>query len=224
MIPAYKKSYNVNELTEYVVAGACSTDVYYNDEYAAETKEKFLEQYPEAQGKKIICYVPRRRYREKEVEYLQLLDYSILNEQLGEDYFIITRFSKKGQGYSNRIDIPGFSKDVTAELSNQDAMIVADIIVGDYRDATFEAPLMNKPIYLTTWDMEKFCEKHEELTPYEELIMGVEVRDTEDFIAKVKDVENYDYSNQQAFKEKYLAHCDGNVAERIYEDLMKRSL
>jgi len=221
MIPAYKKSYNVSELTEYIVAGACSTDIYYDEDYAKQARDKFFEQYPEAKGKKIICYIPKRRYREKEAEYLQLMDYSILSEQLGEEYFVITRFASKAKGFSNRVEIPGFSKDVTAEMSNRDAMVIADIIVGDYRESIFEVPLMSKPLYLTTWDMEKYCETHEELTPYEELIAGVEVRDTEDFIAKVKDVENYDYSNQQKFKEKYLAHCDGNVSKRIYEHLME---
>ena len=161
------------------------------------------------------------RLRDGNAMYMQMLNYTALQEELGEEYFIITRLAKKGAKFTNKIDIPGFSVDVTAEMLLKDALLISDIIVGDYRDTTFEAPLMNKPLYLTTWDKEEYGEKHAELYPYNDLIAGIEVVDTEDFIQKVKNSDNYDYSIQNQFKEKYLAYCDGNSSQRLFDYLMK---
>ena len=43
------------------------------------------------------------------------------------------------------------------------------------------------------------------------------VRNTEELIEEIKNIKEYDYSNQKDFKEKYLTNCTGESSKNIVD-------
>ena len=80
LLDEYKNIYNVNDDTKYLVNGSSITDMYFDKSLKEKLKEKLLTVFPEAAGKKIICYTPYSRYRNEESNYLELLDFKKLQE------------------------------------------------------------------------------------------------------------------------------------------------
>lgn len=224
MVPVYREVYHVNEATDYSVKGNCLTDVYFDPDFAVAAKEKLLRAFPEAKDKKVICYIPAHRYRNKRSQYAELLDMQLMQRELGDEYVVILhKQPETARLICNVLDIPGFSKDLTGKLSAREQFAAADIIVGDYRNVTLEAPLLRKPLYLTCWDAKAGRYNSRQLFDYEEFCRGLEVADTQDLITKLR-ADNFDLRVTDAYVEKYLTYCDGRSADRLFDYLMQNAL
>ena len=221
----YKKCYSVNGLTDYSLRGRCVTDVYFDSEFKKKSKEKLVKLFPEAADKKVICYIPHHRYRNAAANYAEMLDLQLMKHHLGDEYVVIVhKQNNTTNSVNNALDIPGFSKDLTGKMKDREQLIAADIVVGDYRDVTFEAPLMHKPLFLTCRDFKLKRYRTRVLFDYEELSRGIGVEDTVDLIQKIKNIESYDYSCIERFAEKYLTFCDGKSSERLYEYMCENKI
>lgn len=220
-IAGYQKTHNGNSMVEYQVSGSCLTDLYFDENYKRAAKKRLYEVFPEAEGKKVICYVPCFRYRNAKSLYLQMFDLELLQKHLGRDYVVLVNMQGDYRTKStNRIEIPGFAKDMTGKMAIRSQFCAADIIVGDYRDSMFETPLLGVPVFMSAGDSEKFEETRNTLYPIEDLQYGIKVENTEDFIEKVNTVQDYDYSVSERYKEKYLTKCDGHSARRLFDSLI----
>lgn len=218
MTEIYKKCYSVNVLTDYTLKGKCITDVYFDSVFKKKAKEKLVKLFPEAANKKVICYIPHHRYRETEAGYAEMLDLQLMQQYLGDEYVIIIhKQNKNGRVINNILEIPGFSKDLTNKMKDREQLVAADIVIGDYRDVTFEVPLMHKPLFLTCSDFKEKKYRKRVLFDYEELSKGIAVDNTIDLIHKINEIDLYDYSYIENFVEKYLTSCDGKSSERLYE-------
>lgn len=215
----YKKIYSVNILTDYGIKGNCITDCYFDPKFREEMQSRLYELFPEAKGKKVICYVPKHRYRTKKTFYAELLDLELMKRELGDEYVVLV--NTEDGNISNTVNIPGFSKRVSKKMTIRGQFVVADVIVGDYRDIIFEAPLANKPLFLTGKDYATTGFRKQNLFRYEELAKDIIVDNTAELIEVIKNVENYDYTPCNKFKEKYLTYCDGKTFERLYEYMLK---
>ena len=166
--------------------------------------------------------MPYFRYRSEKSSYMEFLDLQILKEALGDEYFIIMNLMPRSKNSTNIMEIPDFAVNITKNMYLREAIIAADIIIGDYRDTLFEATLTDKPIFITSRDKIDITRK-ETYFDFEDIIPGVEVRCEEDLISKLHDIEHYDYTNSRNFREKYLTYCDGKSSQRIY-DYIKREM
>lgn len=222
MIPVIKAHYALDSSVDFSLKGCCQTDLYFDSDARKKAREAVFTAVPRARNKKIIFYMPYFRYRSKESKYMEFLDLAILQEALGDEYFIVMNLSPKAKNSSNIVEIPGFAADVTKKMHLREAIAAADIVIGDYRDALFEATLTDKPIFITSGDKKNIAKKTTYFD-YDDIIPGVEVRCEDDLIAKIRDIEHYDYTNSKIFREKYLTYCDGKSSNRIY-DYIKSNL
>lgn len=213
----YKSNFNLKGELTVLESGSVVTDMYYNESIKKALKRKLSRKFPSARNKKIICYAPYERFRNKKSSYYELLNMQLLKEQLGKDYVVIISFRKNN--YYNKLEISGFSKILTEEFSVREMMMISDIVIGDYRDTTFEAPLLNVPVFMSTWDSSTMDSKMNLLFAIADHQFGVPIKDTDDLIEHIKDIENHDYRIQEQFKEDYLKLCDGSSAQRLYEYL-----
>lgn len=225
MIPVFDKIFKVNILTDHSLRGSCLTDCYFDEVLREEMKEQLYEVFPEAKGKKVICYVPQNRYRCASACYAQMLDLELMQKHLGDEFVVLANTRKTDkQPISNTIEVPGFSKDMTKLMSIRGQFMVADVIIGDFRDITFEAPLLNKPLFITGEDFMKSVYYKRALFPFEDLAENLMVYGTEDMIGKLKNLDSYDFTSIREFRDEYLTYCDGKSAERLYEYIMERKL
>lgn len=222
MIPVIKKHNNLDDSVDFSLKGCCQTDLYFDSAARSNAKKKLFSLIPEAEGKKIIFYMPYFRYRSEKSKYMEFLDLYMLKEALGDEYFIIMNLMPKSKNSNNISEIPGFAVNITKNMYLRESIIAADIVIGDYRDTLFEATLTDKPIFVTSRDKIDITKKVTYFD-FEDIIPGVEVRCEEDLINKIRDIEHYDYTNSRNFRKKYLTYCDGKSSQRIY-DYIKENL
>ena len=216
MIPVIKKHHYLDSSVDFSLKGCCQTDLYFDPDARINAKKTLLSLVPKAKNKKIIFYMPYFRYRSEKSSYMEFLDLQILKEALGDEYFIIMNLMPRSKNSTNIMEIPDFAVNITKNMYLREAIIAADIIIGDYRDTLFEATLTDKPIFITSRDKIDITRK-ETYFDFEDIIPGVEVRCEEDLISKLHDIEHYDYTNSRNFREKYLTYCDGKSSQRIYD-------
>lgn len=216
-----KKIYSVGSRTKMLTNGCCVTDCYYDWELRAALKEKLYEFHPEARGRIIISYLPYHRYRNGKSRYAHMLDLNYMQKILGDKYFVILHLMDAAKNMSNTVDIPNFSYNMTKQLSMREQMLLADIIVADYRDTSFEAPLAGVPVFVTCWDKKNMDKKDSIFESFENMIFGVPVDNTEELVEYLQNLDSYDHSNCCRFVEKYLTSCDGKSAQRLVDYLLK---
>ena len=200
--------------------GCCVTDLYYNQEFIAGAKEKIQGIFPEAAGKKIILYMPLVRMRNQCEEWMDILDLELLQQLIGDDYVVAVQFNKKQvpDVYWNTIEIPGFSKRITKGIGLRELMVASDIIVGDYRDTFFEAPLLKKPLYSTAYDYEDYIKKNNmkcRANEFEEFLFCPVISSSKDLAEQLTILDEYDYTQQERFVGKMLTWCDGHSIDNV---------
>ncbi|MFI3324889.1 MAG: CDP-glycerol glycerophosphotransferase family protein [Clostridia bacterium] len=199
--------------------GSILGDLICDENFKNQTLDLLHEMMPSSVDKKVILYIPRKRLSLKK---RVLLEQSILKEYLDDDYVVLFHYGLKDKGaiispaiYSSFIiDIYG------STMSLLQALSVADIVIGDYRPETMLFTVKEKPIFLYRPDENSFIKKEKLNFDLETLNYGIQVRDADDLVEKIKDIENYNYTNIREFKEKYYSLNDGNTAKRITDILL----
>lgn len=220
LIDLYHKTYHTNIDTKYLTTGSVVTDCYFDKAKKTKLREELNRVFREAKGKKVICYIPYKRYNNKKQHYLNLLNMHLLASELKDEYVVIIHCKNANGVCANELNVKGFSKDLTDQFSAREQMMMADVIVGDYRDTMFETPLLNVPVFISNWDKININIKNNLMYDFDDIKYGVEISSTNDFIDKIKNISTFDYTIQEAFKEKYLKECDGNSAKRLVEYLL----
>ncbi len=221
LVDLYHKTYHTNIDTKYLTTGSVITDCYFDKSKKKKLRENLNQVFKEAKGKKVICYMPYKRYNNKKQRYLELLNIHLLASKLKDEYVVIIHCKNANGFCANELNVKGFSKDLTLQFSAREQMMMADVIVGDYRDTMFEAPLLNVPIFISNWDKININFKENLMYDFDEIKYGVEISSTNDLIDKIKNISTFDYTIQEAFREKYLKECDGNSAKRLVEYLLE---
>lgn len=219
LINGYNNIYNVSDETKFLETGNVLTDCYFNQDQKTYLRAKLNKFFKAAKGKKVICYIPYSRYVKKKSKQLNYLNMKLLEKYLKDEYVVIINQSSKKTS-TNVLNIKGFSKDLTGTFSAKEQMLMADIIVGDYRDTAFEAPLLNIPVFISSFDKRTINSKDNTLMNFNDIIYGVEITSTKDLINKIKDIDSYDYKISQKFKQKYFTNCKGNSAQELVKYIL----
>ena len=113
---------------------------------------------------------------------------------------------------------------ITGGITYRQQLAAADIIIGDYRDTFFETPLMHKPAFSTAYDYENFIQANnmsQNANHFEEYIFCPVVRTSEELADQLKNLDSYDYSLMERFKQEMYADCDGHSAQRVVDYVLE---
>ncbi len=224
MIPTIVDAYGLKNNASCLTMGSCVSDVYFSSEYkkSAEAKLKKL-LHGMAGRKKIIAYLPLHRYRNAACKYLQLLNIRRLLELLGNEYIVLFMPEER-----SRKDIPeeyfniAGVYDFVHEMTIREQMVVADIIVGDYRHTFFEASLLNKPVFCTAADYREVEKGSQVYCPYAEVQAGPIVHDADELAAMIQELHSYDERMQKRFREHYLGSCKGDAGRQLVQYIKEK--
>ena len=215
----YRSYFTHRSWTDSSLRGCNITDIYYDPAYKEAVKEKFLKLFPEAEGKKVILYLPTVKVKNPDVPYASLLEIDTLKRLLGEEYVVAVQINAEQRKIEkiNQLEIPGFSKILNKGITSRDLLIACDMVVGEYRDVFFEAAMVRKPTYSLGFDYENILKasnlsynaKH-----FEDLMFCPVVRTTEELARMILAGGAYDYSRMDHFREVVMENCDGHSAER----------
>ncbi len=173
-------------------------------ETQSENRALLYKKYPQFRGKTIILYAPTFR-RNTEADYSQMI-------QLfdAKTYGLIIK-PHPNQVLKQPNDLMQFH---CPELTTMQALGACDIVITDFSAITFEAAVMNKPIYFYLFDRQGYMRHNGvNIDPYEEMPGNV----YEDPYQLKEAIETGHYRQQSldAFRKRYLPENLGDTTRRM---------
>ena len=200
--------------------GIPRTDIFFDDKYIANTKERMYKKYPCLKGKKVIMFAPTFRGNGQNSAHYNFdwIDFSDLQEALdGEYQFII----KLHPFIKNTDSVPkdnAFFLDLTAEREINDLLFITDILITDYSSVIFEASLLNINTIFYVPDLVEYTESRDFYYPFDRYTFGKIAENMDDLIEAIKHPEN-DIDKLNEFKKHFCEACDGQATKRFVKDL-----
>ena len=132
-------------------------DYYFENHNLNKLKKDFCEKYSLSQDKKIILYAPTFRDEEKFNNVFNYLDLDKFNEKLSDEYILALRLHPKIKDfYKDDISAQGKYVDVSNWESEQELMLISDVLITDYSSIMIEYSALNKPTVFFTYDLNEY--------------------------------------------------------------------
>lgn len=204
--------------TDNVVAtGIPRTDVFFDEEYKKNAREKFFSLHPGFAGKKIVLFAPTFRGMVKETAFYptEMFDLSEVCAKLPDDYVFIV---KHHPFVSDKQPIPEKYSDRIIDLSEDtelnDLLFVTDVIITDYSSLVFEASLLDIPMIFYVFDLEKYVNERDFYFDFKLFAPGKIVYSQEQLIDVI--LKN-DFCTERIkpFADMFFDYRDGRSTERV---------
>lgn len=247
VIWAYEEAFGIKNKPDVVKAlGVSRTDVFFLEQERLQTQEiwkKFAGSHKQlnagnenavvqstdtvttgemtANNKKVILYAPTFRGDIRGAKSPDILDLQIL-KQIKDDYVVlIKQHPFVREAFPIPRDCQEFCIEVQDEMSIQQLLMLADVLVTDYSSIVFEYALMKRPMFFLAHDIEDYYDERGFYYPFEEFVPGPIVESTKELLEELEDIGHYDMTKIEAFCRQYMSGCDGHSTERILEYIEK---
>lgn len=202
--------------------GVSRTDVYFDEGFAAASREWLRVAFPHVGDRKVVLYAPTFRGRVNGAKGPDAMDVPMMRRALGDGYALIVKhhpFVKSPPAIPE--DCRGFAA-LAGPSDPTDALLAcADVLVTDYSSVVFEYSLLGRPMAFFTYDLDDYRDWRGFYYDYDELTPGPVLGTTAelaDYIAHVD--ERFDRAEVEAFRDKFMSACDGNATERICDAVL----
>ncbi len=202
----YSDAFNVPE-EKIIVNGMPRIDYILGDNTVLNTRiNALINKYPVLQKKKNILYIPT--FREVANRNLKQMADCIDKEK----YNLLIKLHPLDKGdVDERFAIPFRSR--TFELLH-----IADYVVTDYSAISFEASLLDKPVFFYVYDIKDYNLKRGlNIDLFREMSHSA-FENFED-IMSVIECGNYDFEELKAYRNKYVQTCDTQNTKRIVDSI-----
>ncbi len=204
--------------TDNVVAtGIPRTDVFFDEAYKQQAREKFYAEHPEFMGKRVVLFAPTFRGMVKETAFYptEMFDVGEVCRRIPDDYMIII----KHHPFVNDVQpIPEEFADRVIDLSEDselnDLLFVTDVIITDYSSLVFEASLLDIPMIFYAYDLEKYINQRDFYFDFILYVPGKIVYSLDQLIDAVN---NNDFCTERIapFADMFFDYRDGKSTERV---------
>lgn len=200
-----------------VATGIPRTDVFFDEHYKQQVRDKFYEEHPNFIGKKIILFAPTFRGMVKETAFypIEMFDVEEVCRQIPDDYAIIIKhhpFVNDAQPipeqYADRVI------DLSADNELNDLLFVTDVIITDYSSLVFEASLLDIPMIFYAFDLEKYINERDFYFDFKLYVPGKIVYSLDELIASIN---NNDFCTEKIgpFADMFFDKRDGKATDRV---------
>ena len=202
--------------------GLPRADYYFEKHNINDLKSKFYKKYNINSDKKIILYAPTFREEVKYNNVFNYLDLNKFNESLGDDYILALRFHPKIKNfYSEEIHGAGEYIDCSNYPSEQELLLISDILITDYSSIMIEFAMLNKPIVFFTYDFDNYLTNERGFYfDFKSHVPGPVVVDSDQLIDVIKN-HDFDESKLSKFVKTQFDEIDGKASERVVDFLLK---
>lgn len=200
-----------------VPTGIARTDIFFDEEYKQNFRNKFYKEYPNFKDKKIILFAPTFRGDIKQTARypMELFDIHEVCEALGEDYAVII---KHHPFVTEQHPIPDEYKDRVIDLSESteinDLLFVSDIIISDYSSLVFETSLLNIPMLFYAYDLQAYIKSRDFYFDFKLYIPGKICTSLYTLLQAIKE-EDFETEKIERFRNMFFDDLDGKSSERI---------
>ncbi|WP_458454562.1 CDP-glycerol glycerophosphotransferase family protein [Methanobrevibacter sp.] len=196
-------------------------DYYFEDHDLENLKADFCRRYNVSGDKKIILYAPTFRDEEKYNNVFNYLDLDKFNEVLGEEYVLALRLHPKIKNfYKDDISSKGHYVDVSDFESEQELMLISDILITDYSSIMIEYAILNRPIIFFTYDLDSYLANERGFYyDFKTTVPGPIVSSSDELI-DVIDGGSFDKSRISDFVMTQFDEIDGKSSKRVVDFLL----
>ncbi|MEH7383245.1 CDP-glycerol glycerophosphotransferase family protein [Bacillus sp. JJ1533] len=221
VIPIYSEAFNMPP-SKILPLGLPRTDYFFEVEKHQLLKERFIKEFPELRGKKLILYAPTFRGKNRQVHSFDyFINFNVLNKMLNGKYVVLLHLHPY---INNKINIDkklsGFIYLIEKNYTIEELLILSDILISDYSSIIFDYSLLRKPMAFFAKDLEAYIKERDFYFTYKEFVPGPIFRETEKLGLWIKN-ESYNIERIKEFQERFLPNCDGTVSERIVKEIIK---
>jgi CDP-ribitol ribitolphosphotransferase len=141
---------------------------------------------------------------------------------LGDEYVLALRLHPKIKNfYKDDISAGGDYIDCSDYPSEQELLLISDILITDYSSIMIEFALLNKPIVFFTYDYDSYLNKERGFYfDFKSTVPGPVVYDSNQLIDVIKNHE-FDESRILEFVKTQFDEIDGHASERVVDYLLK---
>lgn len=220
IVDYYSEAFQI-EKSKIKALGLPRMDYYFENHDLDKLKEDFCKKYSISPDKKIILYAPTFRDEEKYNNVFDYLDLDKFNRELSEEYVLALRLHPKIKNfYRDDISSKGKYLDVSDFESEQELMLISDVLITDYSSIMIEYSALNKPTVFFTYDLEDYLANERGFYyDFKTTVPGPIVFTSDDLIDVIKN-ENFDKSKISEFVKTQFDEIDGHSSERIVNYLL----
>lgn len=220
IIGYYSEAFQMPE-SKIKALGLPRMDYYFENRDLDKLKKDFCQKYGISQDKKIILYAPTFRDEEKYNNVFSYLDLEEFNARLGNEYVLALRLHPKIKNfYKEDISSKGKYIDVSGYESEQELMLISDVLITDYSSIMIEYSILNKPTVFFTYDLDEYL-KNERGFYYDfKTTVPGPIVNTSDELIDVIENNKFDKSKISEFVKTQFDEIDGHSSERIVNFLL----
>ena len=217
----YAEGFGITE-DKVVATGIPRTDIFFDEEYKEEVRNRLYEEYPFLKEKKVITFAPTFRGNGQQSAHypMEVLHLENLYNALKDEYvflFKIHPFVK------NDFNIPYQYQDFFYDFSDyreiNDLLFVTDILITDYSSVCFEFALLNKPMLFFAYDIEEYVQKRDFYYEYSSFIPGPLVRTTDEMLETIVK-QDFQMEKIKPFAKYFFDDHDGKSSQRVVDRLI----
>jgi CDP-ribitol ribitolphosphotransferase len=140
---------------------------------------------------------------------------------LGDEYVLALRLHPKIKDfYTDVISSEGQYIDVSGFESEQELMLVSDIMITDYSSIMIEYSALNKPTVFFTYDLDEYLANERGFYyDFKTTVPGPIVHTSDELIDVIKN-ERFDKSKISEFVKSQFDYIDGRSSERVVDYLL----
>lgn len=198
-------------------------DYYFENHDLDKLKSSFFNKYNISQEKKIILYAPTFRDEERYNNVFDFLDLEEFNQSLGDEYILALRLHPKIKNfYKDDISASGKYIDVSDFESEQELMLISDMLITDYSSIMIEYCVLNKPILFFTYDLDSYLSKERGFYyDFKKTVPGP-IAYTSDELIDVIENGKFDKSKISEFIITQFDEIDGKSSQRVVDFLLNK--
>ena len=181
-----------------------------------------MKRYNISQDKKIILYAPTFRDESKFNNVFDYLNLNKFNEVFSDEYVLALRLHPKIKNfYQDDISSRGQYVDVSDFESEQELMLISDILITDYSSIMIEYAILNRPIIFFTYDLDSYLANERGFYyDFKTTVPGPIVYTSDELIDLIVNAD-FDKSKISGFVKTQFDEIDGQSSKRVVDFLLK---
>ena len=201
--------------------GVPRIDYYFENHDIDRLKQDFCKKYDVPSDRKIILYAPTFRDEEKYNNVFDYLNLEEFNEALGDEYILALRLHPKIKDfYKNDISSKGRYVDVSDFESEQELMLISDMLITDYSSIMIEYGVLNKPIIFFTYDLDSYLANERGFYyDFKQTVPGPIVLTCDELIEVIKNDE-FEKDEISKFIRTQFDAIDGESSKRVVDFIL----
>lgn len=223
VVPFYSEAFGIDERAVKAV-GVPRTDIFFDRDYAGETRERLLNKYPVCRDKKVVLFAPTFRGSGNKTAYYPWEKFPVeqILDALPEDVVLLI---KNHPFVPQKCEIPSKYRERILDLSSEeninDLLFITSLLITDYSSVIFEAVLLELPILFYAFDLQEYLDQRDLYFDFASFAPGKIVGDLESLkqrIAQLLEEKQEEKDGAEMTKEQFrrlfLDALDGHSTER----------